>query len=116
MNISLHMNDIETCDTTVRTLVPMIQKGGDRPYATVSMKFRDGDYNSQEFTFFMEFVTGRSDDQASNFVKMLRSVADQIESSKDQLSETGPDDISGNFGIISVDDHHPMGYCHTALI
>ena len=104
---TFHRNKVATCETKVRGLSPIIKAGND-PYACVEMLFRDGNYNRQSFTFFMEMVPGSDVDQASQFIEMLRSMADQIEIVKDRLHDGEPDEISGDYAATDIRDEFKM--------
>ena len=104
---TFHMNKVTKCETKVRGLNPIIKAGND-PYACVEMLFRDADYNRQSFTFFMEMVPGSDVDQASQFIEMLRSMADQMEIVKDRLHDGEPDEISGDYAATCIHDEIQM--------
>ena len=107
-DITFHMNKVTSCETKVRGLNPILKAGKD-PYACVEMVFRDADFNGQGFTFFMEMVPGSDVDQASRFIEMLRSMADQMEIVKDRLHDGEPDEISGDYAATGIRDQIEMG-------
>ena len=105
---TFHMNKVTKCETKVRGLNPILNKRGDDPYACVEMLFRDADYNRQSYSFFMEMVPGSDVDQASRFIEMLRSMADQLELVKDRLHDGEPEEITGNYAATGIHDEIKM--------
>ena len=106
---TLHMSRIASCDTKVRGYDPVVDIPDSEPYVAVEFSFRDENFNRTGFNFFMEMIPGCDVDQASRFIEMLRSVADQMEIVKDRLHDGNREDMCGIYATNSIHDELHMG-------